>query len=47
MASENEESLTIIRRCSCDPRFSHLDLWQTDGHTHDESKYRASLASRV
>ena len=53
LASENESSWPIVWRCLCDPRFSHLSRTptcvvtdrQTDGQTHDDGKYRASIAS--
>jgi len=53
LAQENKSLVyrTVVRRCLRDPRFSHLRRTltyhrQTDGRSHDDGKYRASIASR-
>jgi len=44
------ESPDCVRHCLRDPMFSRfrrtLNLLRTDGRTHDDSKYRTSIASR-
>ena len=50
LASENKSHWATVWRCFCDPRFSHLCRTptcdgRTDRRTHDDSIYRASIAS--
>ena len=51
LASENESSWAVVRRCLRDRAFSHFGTVlacdrQTDGQTHDDSIYGGSIASR-
>jgi len=51
-SNRNQNPWAIVWRCLCNPvfnRFGSVGLWQTDkqtdGRTHDDSIYRASIAS--
>jgi len=51
LASENLNPWAIVWRCLREPTLNHFGTvltcdGQTDGHTHDDRIYRASLASR-